>query len=287
MLQHVTDTLLDARASLFAVDPTSTVPTTTEITDPTQLAFAAAAGGGARNLDPFDRTLDFDRLGPVTGGRVLRGLNDVDREVAQSITIGSTYYTLGYRPTSASTEPGKFRKIKVVCLVPGLTATTHDGYYTTGSTTTLAPDTIGYDLNNAATAAVPLHAIAFTADPGPASASIASGSAASTPTPGSPGSQQSFILHVHSADLTWRPGENNLQTATVQVLAVALSSKNKILAHTLHNETATAPSATDTHAPTQRVRFAIALPATPKAAHIRLIVRDQLTGHMGTLDLEP
>ncbi len=78
MLQHVSDVLLDTCATLYAVDPTSTPPTVTEITDPTQLEFAQATDGGRRNLDPFDKSLDFDRLGPVTGGRVMRGLNDVD-----------------------------------------------------------------------------------------------------------------------------------------------------------------------------------------------------------------
>ena len=68
MLQHVSDMLLDARAlAVRAVDPTSTLPTVTEITNPTQLEFAQFADGGRRNLDPFDKSLDFDRLGPGHG----------------------------------------------------------------------------------------------------------------------------------------------------------------------------------------------------------------------------
>ena len=266
MLQRVSDVLLDARASLYAVDPTSTLPTVTEITNPIQLEFAQATDGGRRNLDPFDESLDFDRLGPVTGGRVMRGLNDVDREVNESIVAGSTYYTLGYHPSGNSAEPGRFRKITVVCLRPGLIATTHDGYYTTASNATLASDTIGYDLNNAATAAIAFNGIAFTAD---------------SPAAGT------FTLHVRSADLDWhRPvngGEG--QAATVEVLVAALDSKGKIVAHTLHSETATAPAGTDTHAPTQLVRFTTTLAAEPNATTLRFVVRDQLTGHMGTFDL--
>ena len=267
MLQHVSDTLLDARASLYAVDPTSTLPTVTEITNPVQLEFAQATDGGRLHIDPFDHTLDFDRLGPVTGGRILRGLNDVDREVNDSIVSGSSYYTLGYHPTGNSTEPGKFRKIKIVCLRPGLTATTHDGYYTTAPAATLAADTIGYDLNNAATASIPFNAIAFTVD---------------STTPGD------YTLHVRSADLDWHP-RDDAPTATVQVLVVALGAKGKILAHTLHNETASAAPGTDTRAAGQRVRFSTTLPPDPKtdlkAVTLRFIVRDSFTGHMGTLDL--
>ena len=193
-------------------------------------------------------------------------MNDVDRIVNESIVDGSTYYTLGYRPTSNSTEAGKFRKIKVVCLRPGLTATTHDGYYTSASTATLATDTIGYDLNNAATASIPFNGIAFTVD---------------SAEPGS------FTLHVRSSDLDWHhaPGGAGAQSATVQVLVVALNAKQRILTHTLHNETATAPLDTDTHAATQRVRFSTKLETNPKATTLRFVVRDQLTGHMGTFDL--
>ncbi len=272
MLQHVTDVLLDARASLYAIDPTTTLPTNTEITDPIQLAFASAAGGGARMLDPFDRTLDFDRLGPVTGGRVIRGNNGIANLVDQAVTTGSLYYTIGYRPTNASLEPGKFRKIRIVCLRPGLTATTHDGYYTSDSPTSLTADTIGYDLNNAVTAAIPFLAIAFTADPTPAR-------------PAAPGD---FTLHARASDLTWRhtPGDPD-QKSTVEVLIAALTDKNKILAHTLNTETATTPVTTDTRSPDQRVRFATTLPnpLPPKTTHLRLVIRDQSTGRMGTLDL--
>ncbi len=266
MLQHVSDVLLDTRATLYAVDPTSTLPTVTEITDPTQLEFAQATDGGRRNLDTFDKSLDFDRLGPVTGGRVMRGLNDVDRQVNESMVEGSTYYTLGYRPTGKSDQPGRFRKIKVVCLRPGLTATTHDGYYTSASDVTLASDTVGYDLNNAATASISFNSIAFTAE-------------ASAP--------GAYTLHIRSADLDWHlaAGGAEGQAATVQVLLVALDARGKILAHTLHSETATALPGTDTHVAAQRVRFAATLGPNAKATILRFVLRDQRTGHMGTVDL--
>ncbi len=279
MLQHVSDTLLDARASLYAVDPTSTLPTVTEITNPVQLEFAQATDGGRLHLDPFDHTLDFDRLAPVTGGRVFRGLNDIDREVNESIVTGSAYYTLGYRPRGDSSQPGQFRKIKVVCLRPGLTATTHDGYYTSASATTLATDTIGYDLNNAATASVPFNAIAFTVD---------KGDSANTADTTNPAATGAYTLHVRSADLDWHT-RDEASTATVQVLVVALGAKGKILAHSLHNETATATAGTDTHASGQRVRFTAGLAPTAKTeakvVTLRFVVRDSFTGHMGTVDL--
>lgn len=263
MLQHVTDVLLENRVTLYAVDPTTTAAGLQEVTDPVQLAFASAVGTGGKLMDPFDHQFDFDRLGPVTGGKVLRGMNDVDREIGDSIASGGNYYTIGYRPSNGSDVPGQFRHIKIVCLRPGLTATTHDGYYTSSPKATLASDTIGYDLNNAATASIPFNAVGFTADRSP---------------------DGSFVLHVQSRDLTWvDAGEQ--QQAQVQVLAVALSGKGKILGHALLSETASAAQTVDTRAPAQKARFTVSLSPQSGAETLRLVVRDTASGRMGTLDL--
>ena len=262
MLQHVTDVLLENRVTLYAVDPTTTAAGLQEITDPVQLAFAAAVGTGGKAMDPFDHQYDFDRLGPMTGGKVLRGLNDVDRQIRDSIDSGGTYYTIGYRPSNGSDVPGQFRHIRIVCLRPGLVATTHDGYYTSSPKATLASDTIGYDLNNAATASIPFHGVSFTADRGPAG---------------------SFVLHVQSRDLTWVNAADK-QEAQVEVLAVALSAKGKVLDHQLLSETAIAAQAVDTRAPAQNARFTVSLAPPAGAETLRLVVRDMASGRMGTLD---
>ncbi len=265
MLQHVTDVLLENRVTLFAVDPTTTAASLQEITDPVQLAFVAAVGTGGKAMDPFDHQYDFDRLGPVTGGKVLRGLNDVDRQLRESIASGGNYYTLGYRPSNGSEVPGQFRHISIVCLRPGLVATTHDGYYTSSPKATLATDTIGYDLNNAATASIPFHGVSFTADRGPAGA---------------------FVLHVQARDLTWVNADDKdaKQEAQVEVLAVALSAKGKVLEHQLLAERAVAAQAVDTRAPAQSARFTVSLTPPAGAQTLRLVVRDTASGRMGTLD---
>ena len=265
LLQHATDTLLNDRVSLYAIDPTTTAASFTEITDPDQLEFAqAAAEGAGRNLDPFDKTLGFDTLGPVTGGRIIRQRNDVDMQIGQSIATGSTYYTLGYRPSADFNATAGFRHIRVVCLRPGLTASTHDGYYAAGAATTQTRDTVAYDLNNAATASIPLHAVAFTVTP-------AAGPAA-------------WTLHVQSADLSWTAGAAG-QSASAQVLCVALGANGKILGHTLHTETGQAGASVDTRSPEQMVAFSTSLAVPAKAVRLRFIVRDQGSGRMGSVDL--
>ena len=262
MLQHVTDVLLDARASLYAIDPTTTAAGMVEITDPVTLEFALFGGIESTAIDPYDKSLNFDQLGPMTGGRVIRGSNDVSGLVATSIAAGSVYYTLGYRPHNGDEAPGRFHHIRVVCLRPGLTAVTHDGYYSTASNTTLTKDVIGYDLNNAATASLPLNAVAFTVDR----------------------DANGFVLHARSSDLSWA-AENDAQKARVEVLVVALSARGAIVGHSLQSETASTASGMDVRAPEQRVRFTAPDVSVRQATRLRFVVRDEHSGRMGTFDL--
>jgi VWFA-related protein len=165
-IQHVTDVLLNTRVTLYAVDPTSSAAGMTEITDPTQFEFAQLAGDAlTSNADPFSSNMDFDRLGPVTGGRVLRGMNDIDKQIAISVDLGTKFYTIGYSPSNASSKARQYRNIRVVCLRPGLTATTRNGYYTTPPASQNSREVLIYDLNTAALSSIPLTAQKVTVEP--------------------------------------------------------------------------------------------------------------------------
>jgi hypothetical protein len=72
--------------------------------------------------------LAVQTLAVQTGGRALFGRNDVDREIANSLADGNTYYTLSYTPTNRDFD-GKFRKVKVRVGRPGVRVLTRDGYY--------------------------------------------------------------------------------------------------------------------------------------------------------------
>ncbi len=266
-IRHVTNLLLDTRITLYAVSPTTSAATTTEITDPTQLEFAQLAGGSlANNADPFASTLDFDRLAPATGGRVIRNLNNIETQIAHSIDLGSAYYTLSYTPsnTSAATQP--YRNIHVVCLRPGLTVSTRNGYYTTPPPSETSTKTLLYDLNTAALSAVPLTALHITA----------------TPAPTAP---NTYTIHTETSNLTWQTTSTGTREAKVSVLAVALSQKNKILSHTLQTMTATAKPTAQLQLPGTTVALAITTTPAKGATRLRFVVRDAATGRMGTTDL--
>lgn len=269
-LQHVTNILLDTRVTLYAVDPSSSAAGMTEITDSTQLEFAEAAGDALSGaFDPFGANEDFDKLGPVTGGRVVRGMNNIAQQIADSIDLGANYYTIGYAPSSSSQAESKYRKIRVVCLVPGLKATTRNGYYAESPHPEKSADTMAYDLTTAAESNIPLNGLHVTVE---ADHSVAS-------------EDESYIVHVGASGLSWKLADNGGSSASVAVMAVSLSSKGKMIGHVLHGMTANARAGVDLRDSTRSANFNITVKREAKASTLRFVVRDSATGRMGSVDL--
>jgi hypothetical protein len=234
------------------------------------MAFVEAAGDAlSGDSDPFGANDDFDKLGPVTGGRVVRGRNDIARQIANSVDLGASYYTIAYSPTSSIQAEAKYRKIRVVCLRPGLTATTRSGYYTEQTEQAESADTTAYDLTTAAESTIPLNGLHITVE---ANHSVAS-------------EEEGYIVHVGASALTWKSDADGGASASVAVMAVSLSSKGKMLGHTLHGMTANARFGVDLRDSTKSADFNFTVKPVAKATTLRFIVRDSATGRMGTVDL--
>ncbi len=271
--QHVTNVLLDTRVTLYAVDPTSSAAGLTEITDTTQLEVAEATGGTLGvAYGPFDTAEDFDKLGPVTGGRIIRGRNDVAQSIASSIDLGANFYTLAYSPSSSAETSAQYRKIKVVCLRPGLTATTRNGYYSGQVQQAKSAATASYDLSAAAESKVPLNGLHVTVEP--------------DPNPGSSSDGHRYIVRVSAPELTWKPADAGGSIASVYVMAVLYNAKGKQLGQTTHPMKAIAKPDTDLRDPAHQADFLFSVPDTQKAAALRFVVRDSATGRMGSVDLQ-
>jgi len=269
-LRHVTGVLLDTRITLYAVDPSSSAPGMTEITDASQMAFVQAAGDSVgSNVDPFNSSQDFDKLGPVTGGRVVHGMNDIARQIASSVDLGSSYYTISYTPSSTGEAASKYRKISVVCLRAGLTATTRSGYYSGQTEQEKAAASAAYDLTTAAEGAMPLNGIRVT---------VERDSSPSAP-------PATYIVRAGVANLSWKPRPDGSATASVYVMAVSLNAKDKMIGHTLHAMAAIAKPETDLSDAVRTADFYFTASPAPKSATLRFIVRDSVTGRMGSFDL--
>ena len=269
-LKHVTDVLLDTHVTLYAVDPSSTAAGMTEITDSSQAAFVLAAGDAlSGGFDPFSANGDFDQLGPVTGGRVIRGRNDIGEQIASSADLSAHYYTIAYTPGSSSEAAVRYRKIRVICLRPDLTATTRTGYYSGETQTEKASATAAYDLTTAAETALPLNGIRVSVEP--------------DASPNAP--PNTYIVHAGTANLTWKTKDDGSATASVYIMAVSLSAKNTMLGHTLHGMKATAKPGANLNDPAKMADFDFTALPLPKSATLRFIVHDNATGRMGSVDL--
>lgn len=269
-LQHVTDVLLDTRITLYAVDPTSSAPGMTEITDASQMAFVQAAGDSlASNADPFNAGEDFDKLGPVTGGRVVHGRNDIAQQIASSVALGANFYTITYAPNSVSEAAARYRKIRVVCLPAGLTASTRSGYYSGPSQPAKSSASAAYDLTIAAESARPLNGIRVTVE--------------RDPSPNAPPS--AYVVHAGVEGLAWKPNSDGSATASVYIMAASLNAKNRILMYILHGMTATAKPGVDLRSTGKTADFAFTAAPSNGSTTMRFIVRDSATGRMGSADL--
>jgi VWFA-related protein len=272
-IQHVTNTLLDAHVTMYAIDPKSGAAGMTEITDENQAAFAEAMSDSSNgSLASINNGEDFDRLAPITGGRVIRGMNNVSHQIALSVELGKSFYTIGYTPSSSSEADARYRRIRVDCKRAGLTLKTRDGYFVEETRQEKAAATISYDLSNAAESTVPLNGLHVVVE-------------RSTSVNAPP---ESFVVHVGSANLTWKSADDGSSTASVAVMSVYLDKHGKMIAHTLHGMTAHAREGVNLHDPAKTADFGFTVePAAKgeKAATLRFIVRDTGTGRMGSFDM--
>lgn len=275
-LRYVTDLLLNTRTTLFAVDPTSSAASVTEITTIEQSNFAMAAGGLSSGIDPFNASADFDRLAPVTGGRIVRGRNDLSQQIAQAISLAEGAYAIGFTPEGDPSST-TFLPLRVECTRPGVTLLTRAGYYPTADlNATMSAKSALPVLENALSSALRsqgrwngLHIDAAHAE-------------AAT----SPSADQSISIRVASGDLTWIPSTTT-QAAHVLIAAVVYGNGNHVLNHVTESMSASAPATLDTHAPANHADFHLALHVPAGATRIRIAVEDRETGRIGSLDITP
>jgi VWFA-related protein len=265
-LRHVTNVLVNRRVTLYAVDPTSTAAAMTEVIDATQLAFlqagADSVSGGA---DPFGAGDDFDRMGLVTGGAVLRGQNDVAAQMTSIIDRAASFYTIAYIPDSTDNSSSRFRRIRVESMRSGTRAETVAGYFAGSTSATESAADAAYDLTNAAESPDLLHGLRMTARRDPSSAA--------------------YIVSVAAPDLHWTPEPEGGAAAKVYVLAATVDRQGKMLSETTRAMTAHArPGAHLTDAD-HAADFMVKPPDTSKAQTVRFVVRDSATGRTGSFDL--
>ncbi|MGI4756265.1 MAG: VWA domain-containing protein [Janthinobacterium lividum] len=259
-VQQCVNELRDARVTLYTVDPAGLTVTP-----------GGGYGAAAAFNDPFGGDYQFSKLALATGGKTFYGRNDVDAEIGTGVRDGASFYSLTYRPDTASVDPKKFRRIKITLSRPDLVATTREGYYVQrgpahvdaqNPSRRLAFELMAADSSNMTYDGVPL---TLTADPT---------------------NPDSFTIHVDGRGLVWAAATDTTpRHADVVVVASIFDKKNKELKQISRLIRAPATGDVAPTGPLKRdLNIHFLLDHDPKAVRARFVVRVSATGRIGTAD---
>lgn len=259
--------LMDARITLYSVNPTANSTETIQVTTPDDMSMGQDTNGN----DPFaSGAVAFPTLAQETGGIGFAGRNDLNNVIAEGISRGEDYYTLSYRPTGSSDEAARFRNIRIVMKDPNLHATTRAGYYPDSSADLnpvvdksmppkQAAANLKLDLSNALMTKIAYNGLAVTAS------SIGDGK---------------YAIQVGENGIGWSsPGADGSEHAEATVAAAWYDSKDKLLGHVAREETCPRGEGP------QGAQFLLPVELPKNAVRLRIVVRDAFNGHMGTYDI--
>ena len=268
-IEQVTDKMLQARVTLYIIDPGGPLKADTPTEDTIDPSLVSSSGGA---IGDFGDNMGMDTFADNTGGRVIGGRNDLDAQVAQVSQEGTEYYTLSYVPKGESDAAQPFRKILVTVNVPGLKVITRQGYFTSEtpvSKVAVAPkakqaNDVKYDLMSAARTMMPYTALHTSATR----------------------SKNGYSVLVNANDLRFAEQPDGSRLAEVTIVAVCYNNKNKETAqHAAELKEALGPN--DVVKPDSQVGFPFPMVVPPFTERVRFVVRDAATGALGSANANP
>ncbi len=268
IIRSISDQLLKARIAVYTVDPRGVigadfVPQEKDFTRYEASLRSIKEAGGFEDFT-------LQGLAVQTGGRVFFGRNDVDEEIADGINAGDICYTISYSPSNRNFD-GRFRKIKVV--LPGhseLRVRTRDGYYglpdSFPANGKIADDQISEALHSPLFYnGVPFFNTIVTVVRDPPRARVS--------------------FSVDGDAFTWTPTSKGRMEAKMDVAAADFSGKDQLLHSVSRSYTAFLRQEQLQSRDTKRITVHIETPVSLSAVRLRLVVRDQATGHIGTANI--
>jgi VWFA-related protein len=280
--------LASARVAVYTVDARGLIvgdvyqQTLNPLTDPTvqTVVDPRSSQNVAEQLaNSHDATVEshqtMEDLAKETGGLALYNNNDIMRAVALSAADGRRYYTLGYYPEIASPD-GKFHRIEIKISRDGVKARHRSGYFavdvaqSSASETPQQRDRRAYDeLRTALAAPLPATQVTFRVhipDPQPAARA-----------------QVQIQFLVDAASISFDAIENGQHHCNLDFIVAAVSPDGKIIASAGH--TVDARLKPDQFAKTNQngLPFSMQLRLAPGTYSLRVAVRDNRTGLIGTV----
>ncbi len=252
----------DARLAIYTIDPRGL-----QVVTPNVITAGGAVGPAELNQEPSGMRL-FESIAPQTGGKILFNRNDLDVAVSDSVSDGSDYYTLSYYPKNNDWN-GKFRNLRVTLSNPNLIARTRSGYFAEPE----APNTderIDSELADAVKNPLPYRALAM--------------SVSYKILPGTPRMAR-YTIAADRHDLGWQPAPDGDRRCSIMVVAMSVSRKDRVVKNDIKALEGTVKSAKFEKQMDKPMLFTFTAELPPNAVRLRVVVRDDKTGNIGTADL--
>lgn len=265
-MRRTVNHLLAARVTMYTVNPQAGQTATVEADTVDDLT----AGDDNVGSDPFGGgSVNFSQLAPDTGGIAYRGRNDIETVISEGIAKGQDYYTIAYTPANDSEQAAPFRKIRILMKDKDLRATTRDGYYAdpqadlnpvldkTMSAKQVRAN-LQMDLSSALTTMLAYNGLAVTAAP------MGNGM---------------YAIRVAGNGIEWSAMDTDGKAHEEATVAAAwYDSKGKIIGHIAREQTSSRNA-------NGGATYVLPITVPPTASRLRILVRDALNGHMGTVDI--
>jgi len=295
-LHRTATALTDAQIAVYPVDARGLVgslgrelPSAAESGRHPKLDVLAPPIEAAEELDRRATALLFTQhtmrhIAEATGGRAFLNRNDIDRAVSLSIEDGSTYYTLGYYPEDTNWNGG-FRRIRVKVNQPDLEVRHRRGYYAFNPVeAALEPGENVFSgahnpkdrtegLRAALSSPLPATTVTFRVGvPPPAPAA-----------PGTPARVECrFLVDAHT--ILFEDSADGVKESDLDFLVVAFDSNGKGVASNYQTVETRVPLQNLPWLRENGLPFTVPLELGPGQYQLRLVVRDNRTGLMGTAD---
>jgi VWFA-related protein len=262
-VHETSDLMWKGRLAVYTVDPRGLEVVHESISSATSNGFLSPP-------DSATGDLVFEQLAPQTGGRIFRGLNDIDAQIATSVEDGDAYYSLSYYPSNRWWN-GRFRRIRVVMRNPELIARTRNGYYATPDS---APTDEDMDrlLSRAVINPLSYHSLQVQAR-----ASLS----------GTQPRTAHITVGIDANRLHWETLETGKRRCELTVVTAGFSTNGKVVGHAVKELEVNVDEKKYAELTKKGMVVNLTMQLPPAAVRMRVVARDSTNDNMGTADLTP
>jgi len=282
--------LADAQVAVYPVDARGLVGfTMADASNPARGQFGQGLAGSefgqtvSRSMEVLASShATMNNLAADTGGRAYYNRNDIDAAVDLSIADGSTYYSLGYYPEREKWD-GKFRRIEVKLAREEVKVRHRRGYYAFDPLDRPKPKEVKGDKD---TKIKDEELLAALGDPLPATVVTFF---AHVPPPPAPlpgfGAPVTVQFLVEAKTLSFEETSDGRRRFDADFLVAAFRPDSKVAKSLNHTVGAPLSAQSYARALEQGLPYEMKLELEPGSYQLRLIVRDNRTGLLGTADV--